>query len=128
MSSNLQKSDEELIKSVDAVINEPTHKRQLKAANVIFALGYSVGIALLIVLRAVQGHSSITIDYVLVLYIILGLCLIVYLLYMMFIRKELPSPWGWLFGSVGKGAGAYILGTFYMAILIGCFALFWPAK
>jgi hypothetical protein len=128
MNNGHQKSDEELLKSVEAVIDEPKYKRQLKVANIIFALGYSIGIFVLILLRAIQGQSSTTLDYVLILYIVLGLILLIYLLYMMFVRKELPSPWGWLLGSVGKGTGAYILGTFYGVILIGCFVLFWPAK
>lgn len=128
MNPDLQKSDKDLLANVDKVINTPNTpniRSGPKKANILFSVLFSIGIFLLILIRALRGHNPVNLAFTLI-YVLVGLLLLGYLFYMAFFRKELPLPWGWLIGRKTDGKGAYIICIYYLFILLIVFVVFWP--
>ena len=113
------KSDEEYFKTVE--------KNSHAGIQNAFTGVYFLGVFFMILTSLAQNNKS-SLNYdLLTLYIILGVFILSFALYLMFVRKEfyfLNSLYGPVY--VAKGKRAIIVGLLYISVLIGFFIYFFP--
>lgn len=128
MENNITKKDQELINGVDNYINQTKRDNDSKFKNLLFVIIFFLGILSLLFLYSLQIHLKTNNVFIRIAYIGSGVSLLLYIFYKSVIKKDLPSIRGWLFGSAAKGRAAYVLGLYYIIIIIICFILFWPGR